>query len=200
MNVIESKQVGNYRLEVFYDEYPTNPRDDENLGVMVCSHPRYNLGDNHDYNFKDYQSWDDLKSQIIKDHNGMGIIHNLYLYDHSGISISIRPYGCKWDSGQVGFIFVPKEKVRQWYNVKRVSSVLLEELEEKIQQEVELYDKYLRGECYGYSISKVTTCEFGHEHLESVEVCGDYLDLEQCKFDGESSIKWFDEKEQEVLV
>jgi len=200
MNVIQTKQIGNYRLEVFYDEDPTNPREDENLGKMVCFHNRYNLGDEHDYKSNDFDGWDDLKSKIVKDNNGMGIIRDLYLFDHSGISISIRPFGCSWDSGQVGFIFVPIDDVRKWYNVQRTNRVVLDDLERKLQQEVETYDKYLRGECYGYSISKVTTCELGHEHVEGMEVCGDYLDLEQCISDGESSIKWFDEKEQGVLV
>jgi hypothetical protein len=196
MNVIQTKQIGNYRVEVFYDEDPTNPREDENLSTMVCFHNRYTLGDKHDYKSNDFDSWDDLKSKIIKDHNGMGIIRDLYLFDHSGISISIRPFGCSWDSGQVGFIFVPMEDVRKEYNVQRTNGVVLDNLERRLQQEVETYDKYLRGECYGYTISKVKTCEFGHEHVEEMESVYGFLDLEQCISDGESSIKWFDEKEQ----
>lgn len=36
-------------LEIHSDDSPFSPRDDDNLGTMVCWHGRYNLGDKHDF-------------------------------------------------------------------------------------------------------------------------------------------------------
>ena len=180
----EEKQIGDYLVRTYYDNYPDNPRSWDNLGTMVCFHKRYDLGDEHDYKSKDFDGWDKLKSKIIKDHNGVGIIRDLYLFDHSGISISIRPFGCSWDSGQVGFIFVPIDDVRKWYNVQRTNRVVLDDLERKLQQEVETYDKFLRGECFGFKVFKIKTCSLGHKHEEEVESCFGYYDEDECMTDG----------------
>lgn len=50
-----------YKLKIIQDEYPENLRSlsftDCNLGVMVCFHSRYNLGDEHNYKQEDFNSW-----------------------------------------------------------------------------------------------------------------------------------------------
>ncbi len=32
-------------LEIYHDEMPEFPREWENLGIMICGHRNYNLGD-----------------------------------------------------------------------------------------------------------------------------------------------------------
>jgi len=76
----------------------------------------------------------------------------LWLYDHSGISMSCGtrtyPYNDRWDSGQIGWIITLKESVPEskrqnddeTWRKKAVESMALD---------VELYDLYLRGDCYG---------------------------------------------------
>lgn len=72
-------------------------------------------------------------------------IHPLYLYDHSGISISMTPFGCRWDSGQVGWIFTNKEKHPEFDETR-------DKLVSHMNGTVETYNHYLHGSCYGYSI------------------------------------------------
>jgi len=48
--------------------------------------------------------------QDILDSLDKYIILPLYLYDHSGITMSTGPFSCPWDSGQVGWIYAPKQK------------------------------------------------------------------------------------------
>jgi hypothetical protein len=64
------KQVENdvYILKIVKDEYAENPRIDDDgwLGTMICFHPRYNLGDEHDYSEpNDFIL--DLLTQIFED-------------------------------------------------------------------------------------------------------------------------------------
>ena len=146
MTILERK------IRVITDDTPTDPRDNDNVTKMVCFHSRYNLGDKHDYNKDDFGSWDELQEAIEEDYDPI-IIKPLYLYDHSGLVISTTPFECHWDSGQIGFIFVPKDETfDKLSNEKKVERQKL--YENIIQEEVEVYNSYLSGEVYGYQILK----------------------------------------------
>lgn len=122
-----------------------NPRSWDNLGTMVCFHNRYDLGDKHDYDHRDYNGWNEMENAIIKNED-VCVILPLYLYDHSGITMNTSPFSCRWDSGQVGFIFVSKKRVREEYGVKRINKELIEKVTELLEGEVKTYDMYLTGE------------------------------------------------------
>jgi hypothetical protein len=165
------KLADNKTLEVTQDEYPNNPRHDDNLSTMICFHNRYSLGDKHTYKHQDYSGWAEMEKAIIKNEKP-AIILPLYLYDHSGITISTTPFSCKWDSGQVGFIFISKEKLRKAWDIKRITKHY-RELELKILlAEVETYDLYLRGEVYGYTLinenGEIEDSCFGYYGVESI--------------------------------
>jgi hypothetical protein len=138
-------------LEVTQDEYPNNPRHDDNLSTMICFHGRYSLGDKHNYDHKDYSGWAEMEKAIIKNEKP-AVILPLYLYDHSGITISTSPFSCRWDSGQIGFVFISKDKVKKEYGVKRVTIKEIEKVTKVLLAELETYDLYLRGEVYGYTL------------------------------------------------
>jgi len=195
MDAINEKKIGDYLIEIFSDDSPDNPREWDNLGTMVCFHRRYNLGDNHDYNHSDYNGWDEMERDIIKNEN-VGVILPLYLYDHSGITISTSPFGCSWDSGQIGFIFVSKKKMLEEYGGKIVTEKLKERVRGYLENEVIIYDQYLRGDVYGYKISKVSTCDMGHEHKEELEsIWGYYGDSDECMEEAEGVVKNYMKKE-----
>ena len=138
----------NVKLEIGFDENPDSPRDFyEPLTKMVCFHRLYNLGDKHDYNHNDYDNWDEMLKDIIRKENPI-CIQPLYLYDHSGITISTSSFGDRWDSGQVGFIFIRKEDMKKEFGKKRVTKELKERSERMIESDVKTYDDYLRGDVY----------------------------------------------------
>ena len=188
---IETKRIGKYEIEIHTDESPESPRTSmDNLGKMICFHGRYNLGDKHDYDHRDYSGWDEQKEAIIKNEN-VCVILPLYLYDHSGITISTSPFSCRWDSGQIGWVYVSKESVRKEYGVKRINQELIEKVTKVLEGEVETYDQYLRGDIYGYSISEVSTCELGHEHKEVIDSCGGFYGEETCMKEAEGIVEYY---------
>lgn len=142
-----------YEIEILQDEDPINPREDDNLGTMICFHKRYNLGDTHHYNHGDYGSWDELLKAMEKK-EGKLIALPLYLYDHSGITMSTGPFSCPWDSGQVGFIYVTLEKARAEFGKKLISKTMQAKLKGYLESEVKTYDNYLTGDVRGYKVSK----------------------------------------------
>jgi len=158
MDAIETKTIGKYKIEIIPDDSPFDPRGDDNLGTMVCFHGNYNLGDKHEYRHQDYSGWDEMKRAIIRNENA-GVILPLYLYDHSGITMNTTGFHCPWDSGQVGFVFISKEKMREEYSYKRVSQKLIKRVTEYLVNEIATYDQYLTGDVYGFRITDTETEE-----------------------------------------
>jgi hypothetical protein len=165
------KLADNKTLEVTQDEYPNNPRHDDNLSTMICFHNRYSLGDKHTYKHQDYSGWAEMEKAIIKNEKP-AVILPLYLYDHSGITISTTPFSCKWDSGQIGFVFISKDKVKNDYGVKRVTKKEIEKVTKVLLAELETYDLYMRGEVYGYTLinenGEIEDSCFGYYGVESI--------------------------------
>lgn len=153
-------------LKIYQDEDCYSPREDDNLGTMICWHRRYFLGDKHKFSTPDeFREW--WKTQ-------KGIILPLYLYDHSGITMSTSPFSCPWDSGQVGWLYVTNEKIRKDFNTTRVTKKLREKVDRIVKCEVHAYDNYLRGNCYGYIHE-----DADGEHIDS---CWGFIgdDIESC--------------------
>ena len=158
MEAMETKTIGKYKIEIIPDDNPYNPRTDDNLGTMVCFHRRYSLGDNHNYSGGEWSSWEQMEKYLTR-HEKIGVILPLYLYDHSGITMNTTGFSCPWDSGQVGFIFISKQKMLKEYGGKKVTKKLTEKVTEYLRNEVEAYDQYLTGDVYGYRITDTDTEE-----------------------------------------
>lgn len=149
METIKTIILDNGKKVEFYQS-EGDSRSWDNMTTMICFHGNYNLGDKHDYNSNDYSSFEEMKADIVKKEN-VAVIKPLYLYDHSGITIATTPFGCRWDSGQVGYAIITKETIRKEYGAKRVSRKIIKKAEAILQGEVETYDKDLTGDVYGFS-------------------------------------------------
>lgn len=127
-----------------------NPRERGNLGKMVCFHPTWVLGDaNTGIDMDDYSGWDSMLKGLLKD-NPNAVILPVYLYDHSGISVSTTPFSCRWDSGQCGWIYATPQGIRKVLGINRVTRKRREEAEELLRAEVWIYNKYLCGDVWTY--------------------------------------------------
>jgi hypothetical protein len=97
------------------------------------------------------------------------VILPLFLYDHSGITMSVGGFSCPWDSGQVGWIVCDKETIEKEWNGDR-------DLAEKcLIAEVATYDDYLTGNVYGFIVEE-------REEVEGVDWCDDegWEDVDSC--------------------
>ena len=189
-NIIENEK---YKLEIFDDLNPCSPREFDNLGTMVCFHRRYNLGDETELKSSDFSSWEELENYLYKEENAL-IAIPVFMYDHSGLWINTTGFSCPWDSGQVGYIYISKEKVRREYSCKRISKKLKKMIREMLCSEVDLYNDYLSGNVYGFTLTD-------KENAEEIDSsCGFYGTdyIENGIFDYVSS--YFTKTELEALV
>ena len=138
-------------LRIVVDENPESPRNWDNLGTCAFFHSRYEFGDKVSFSASEFGSWDEMKAAIIKDYDG-AVVLSVYMLDHSGITIGTTPFSCPWDSGQLGYIYVTKERLRAEYSVKRISQKVIEKATKVLQGEIKILDQYLRGDVYGFVI------------------------------------------------
>jgi len=165
---METINIGNITIEIVQDTDPESPRYNDNLGTMICFHRRYNLGDKHHFRSDMFSGWEDMERHFSNGH----IILPLYLYDHGGITIDTKPFGCPWDSGQVGYIVVDKEKVKKEYEAQKLTPKIKQKVLSILNAEVEEYNKYITGEVYGYRII---------ENGEEVDSCWGFYGLDHCR-------------------
>lgn len=93
----------------------------------------------------------------------------LYLYDHSGLTISTSSFSCPWDSGQVGFIYVSKEKAkREWRKLTGDEEEDRKTCLDYLRSEVKGYDNYLTGNVWGYEVYQLDNeqAEMDEDELE----------------------------------
>lgn len=138
---------GNQRVRIERDGMPISPRGDDNLGTIVTWHRRYNLGDEQPSESAEawrerITEWEEGDTETSKEKfDRLFISLPVYMYDHGGITINTTGFSCPWDSGQIGLIYVSRKMLE--YEQLTDDQAL-----EYLRGEIEVYDKYLRGEVY----------------------------------------------------
>jgi hypothetical protein len=154
-----------YLFRIVPDTYPGSPREWDSLGIIVYNHPRYILGD---------------VEGTIDDVPEDSITLDVYAYEHGGITLSTSPFSYAWDSGKVGVIYVTKDKIRDNFNVSRVSTKLENKVIDILKSEIKVFDMYLRGEVYGYTLEEVFPCPHcGSEDFLMEDSCFGFYGLKK---------------------
>ncbi len=227
--VYKTVEYKGFEIEIIQDDCPMNPREWDNIGTMICKHSRYNLGDVKDS--EDYVRYgnsveEDMAMYFYVNHidkrhdehedgmltaKGISAVNRwmeknvlwlpLYLYDHSGITMSTGSFASRWDSGQVGFIYITKKKVREMYGWKIVTKERKEKLYSYLESDVKTYDQYLTGEVYGYNVEEIGNSCYGYygdvgieDAITEAKNDIDYEILRKHKLHFEQLIKWIKNK------
>jgi len=182
MEAIEQETYRGYDIKIYRDFDAESPREWSNLGKMVCGHKGYNLPNEINLDFDRFESWDEVKEELVEIYDSV-IELPLYLYDHSGIQIKVGsfdgllPQGhAYFDSGQIGFIFCSVHDMIKEFGIDttewRAQEIVYAEKAEKIlRNEVDIFDYYVAGSVYGFTI----------ETWDGEEVCsswGFYSDID----------------------
>lgn len=101
--------------------------------------------------YKHAKAVDDALLEVIERKH---VILPLYLYDHSGITMNTTGFSCPWDSGQVGWIYASKDDIIKEYGEENLTPEKREKAENLLRGEVDYYDHYIRGDCYGFQLYK----------------------------------------------
>lgn len=133
-------------LEVCQDDCPESPREWDNISTWFHWHSNLNIdgateisrmGDRAE--FEQYLSDEGVEDVVA--------IFPLYMMDHGEQSVSLSPFGCRWDSGQFGWAVITKDDLSGYGETHPDPKVIVE-------AEVEAYDMYLRGEVYQFTVCR----------------------------------------------
>lgn len=195
--LVETAKFHDLTLNIHYDDSGVgDPRDADNLTEMVCSHPRYTLGDRTPDETEEEAlnrgGWP-LLTRYLRMCKGALIVEPLGLYDHSGISMYVGTVRDPWDSGQVGFAYVTKDRFkelcgdtdpnaleeRERYPGRKITQTFLEWA---VEGEVEEYSSFIEGQVYGYEVVDAND--------EIVDSCWGFVgDMKYVKEEAEASAK-----------
>ena len=180
------------------DEWYESPREWENLGTLYTwedgyfSPDRQNFSDGLEFLgsiigeeliekiYNQYNDTGSLMDDITKRLDKLGyILYPVSKYEHSGVIYSIGVSG-GWHSGDtiVGVIFAEKKKICNWFNTKKVTQKVRENVIQNFESELETYTDYANGTgMYSVEIEKFSG--------DQVESCGGYYKydhdtIEQC--------------------
>lgn len=118
---------------------------------------------------------------LLKKHANI-IALPLYLYDHSGITMSTASFNNCWDSGQIGWIYTDKENIlSQRYKFRNSKGNLIkitkrnwkEAAYQILKKEVKIYNMYLQGEVYGIIIEEYDS---DFEDFDETDSCWGFYD------------------------
>lgn len=161
MNAIETYTKSNGdKLEIVHDSCAESPREWDNLSTILAGGNYSHLGDKHEFDLPNTNLQADL--EYLMSHKDVAHVQLIFGYSHSGLTISLTPYSCRWDSGVFGFLVITKAAIRKEYGIKRVSKQALAKAIEVAEAEVKVLDQYVSGEVYGFQIE-----DKNGEHIDS---------------------------------
>ena len=133
------------------------------------------------------------------------VVFPLFAYIHSGVTLSLGEFSCRWDSGQIGWLVVdlgPAALFLEEAAHKDKESILtwIEECGEKREKArqrakatVEMWNQYLSGDVWGYVVYKIEMCSLEHKHRNIVDSCWGYYGKGEAELEGAASLKCFQE-------
>lgn len=158
-------RVGNATIHIVQDPEPLNPRTDwDNPWEWYSNHRRYSFDyrDGKRLEIDDVYTadWDkedhgdeSLCEAILRQNPDFLDVQPIYLFDHSGLSVSLGSFNDPWDSGVGAIAVITRKKAEEyWPDLKGDDEKLKERAYKALESEVEAFDKYLRGDVYGYIV------------------------------------------------
>ena len=187
-----------YRLYIYQDDVYESPKNWGNLWTFIMQHKRYDWWDEKFYNH--WNSFEEdfayhinskykillredeefSKKELDKIYKWIDkniIYEEVYMIDHSWVSINTRWFWCPWDSWQIGFIYAHKDKIK--------TELILEEwedwekkLRDILVDEIKTLNQYLEWNVYWFNIESRELIEKDWKTFYS-------------KWDDEDSCWWF---------
>src|SRR5581483_3570876 len=213
MDTIEYK---NHIIEILPDDDPMNPcKEFDMLGTQVYWHNRYNLGHDKSTSLLSPGQWliekiEHARSEGMSDDEAEILRYDLnkalrefekyyfalpvFAYEHGGITISTREFTDRWDSGQIGIIYVSYDKIKAEFSVKHVTKKTLKRVAEILMAEVKEYDDYLTGNVWGYRVK--------NDDDDILDSCGGFYGnegREEAEYQAKQFIDWKIQEEEKEL-
>ena len=139
---IDTIQYKGHTIELQQDDDAESPREWDNVGEILYTSSRYNLGDR--------RTTREEIEEIVKRDDVIWL--PVYAYIHSGTRLNTTSFHCPWDSGQCGIIWCTKERAVKECGKTRCTKKVIAQVEKYMAGEVETLDQFFNGEVVGYVV------------------------------------------------
>lgn len=198
-----------YLLTISSDSDTESPREYDNVGTLLLWDKSSHCSDSD----QEITATNDAKIIILNDKCQLvadvktHLILPVYKYQHSGVAYNTTGFQCRWDSGQVGYIYCSKEKAIAEFGKKNLTKTVREKALASMVSEVAIFGAWANGQCYHYNIevapledilgsyigldafntlSDKEKKEFWHEWIDTEDYatmemhdsCGGYIEIE----------------------
>lgn len=176
--ILADQNGGKYKIEVAQDETPENPRNWDNVCHIISLRGNWDIGDKG-LSFDRDEGLQKLGELSKLEERGEIAMKPVYMYDHSGQTISLSDFGDRWDSGICGYIYVSKEEAFKKYggiteeNWKEVAY-------EHMEGEIGVYDQYIKGEVYGFQTYEMHTVQHKDMNTDAVWFTHEWEEIDSC--------------------
>jgi len=137
-----------WELEIKTDDTAENPLNSEDFGIYwALFHKRYNLYNNTELHYGDYSGWNQL-IEAIEDKYQPQIILPIYMYDHSGLALSLSDFRDHWDSNQIGYVFIKEGTSQKEFDGEEKKFL------DYIESALNTYEDYLNGKVFYFELFK----------------------------------------------
>lgn len=156
-------------VEIYPDECAENPREWGNTSVLCTAHKHYTYGgvelptdaNSIEDAFEQHLAEEGLTLKDI-------IYTEVFLYERSGFELSTSPFGCRWDSGQLGYLYETRSSIRQEFGVKRISPKLYWQTIKRLIAEIDVLNDWAKGDVYYYKLfDEYVGGFYGADHHQS---------------------------------
>jgi len=126
----------------------------DNLGTFITWMNRYESPDRNEYDtIEEFYEYNDIsESTCLIPGLAKMVIMPVYCMVHSEVRYSTKSFGCPWDSGFAGFIYVSYEDVKREYGCKYVTKRIIQKVRDVLQSEVKAYDQWVNDPSYEITI------------------------------------------------
>ena len=126
------------------------------------------------------QHWGNVTEKEYKeDKKSFLFSETIYGYSHGGMTVSLAPYGCPFDSGVLGVCYVSKRSLRDYSNMKRLSQKRIEQYKplyaDMLKKDFGKYKRFIEGSLYNIIVTDEDGESLFHEFVE----LDDYTDEEE---------------------
>lgn len=218
MDAVYQKRIGNFELVIKHHDDAPSPREADNVGSFWADgmHRRYNfheegaddvlarikaaeisyLGTKADTDSWDDHDWIRYLMSVSEGRKHVYAIVPVYMYEHSGISLSCSPFSCNWDSGIIGFMICDREQadmiLGEWDYDKVVQAIVAE---------VESLDEYYVYGGYMYEVIEYKKCDCcDHEEEVEVDTCCGFVGCPDGEHGVKAQIRWQLADEHKALI
>ena len=162
-SAIEAIREGNLVAYIYAGGEAENPRDWRyEASTLACYHKRYQLGD--------WQKRLDMEDTQAICAKSTTVSLPVFMMDHSGLTISSQPFRgeiARWDSGQLGRIYMEQEAWQREYGWKRLTQARREKIEQRLQAELDEWGGYVSGDSYYIELWYEGKIDEDYDHIDT---------------------------------